>query len=498
MSQFAAPKQAGKLLRLPFWLRLEISERRLLLRSVDLLLIGISIVGSLLVWSFWGQRPLTFDVLRDQVLWMVLLFLGWPLWLALSDMYNVRMSARLAGSVARVLIGALVVTFVYLILFFISSRAPAYDIFPRIISGLSASPPLRLVPVGAIGISTCLLLLWRASYIWLLSGPLTWRRALILGAGGAGTTLCTTLLQLHDTHYHIIGFVDDDPAKQHTQISGIPVLGGHNALVRLIREHSADEIVVAISDDMRGTLFQTLMDCHERGIAITPMPLLYERLTGKIAVEHIGSQWYAALPIQKHAARTAFQFVKRLIDLAVGLLLGIVFVLLCPLIALAIRLDSPGPLFYRQERVGLHGRRFYVTKFRSMAPDAERAGEARWADRDDQRITRVGRVLRRMRLDELPQALNVLKGEMSVVGPRPERPQFIEQLQCQIPFYRTRLAARPGLTGWAQINYGYGNTVEDALVKLQYDLYYLKHQSPWFDLKIILRTIGVVLRMQGQ
>src|SRR5690606_19701763 len=143
-------------------------------------------------------------------------------------------------------------------------------------------------------------------------------------------------------------------------------------------------------------------------------------------------------------------------------------------------------------------RRFFVYKLRSMVKDAERDGEAQWASRDDPRVTRVGRWLRRTRLDELPQVLNVIRGEMSMVGPRPERPQFIEQLQREIPFYRTRLAAKPGLTGWAQINYGYGSTVEDALVKLQYDLFYLKHQSVWFDLLILLRTTVVVLRMKGQ
>jgi lipopolysaccharide/colanic/teichoic acid biosynthesis glycosyltransferase len=185
-------------------------------------------------------------------------------------------------------------------------------------------------------------------------------------------------------------------------------------------------------------------------------------------------------------------------DLALGAALLVLLLVLLPVIALAIRLDSPGPVFYRQERVGRHGRRFFVYKLRSMQQDAERDGEAQWAAPGDPRVTRVGRWLRRARLDELPQVLNVVRGEMSLVGPRPERPQFVEQLQRDIPFYRTRFAARPGLTGWAQINYGYGSTVEDALIKLQYDLYYLKHQSPWFDLVILLRTVAVVLRLKGQ
>ena len=266
----------------------------------------------------------------------------------------------------------------------------------------------------------------------------------------------------------------------------------------IVESHAIDEVILAISAQMTGSLFQTIMDCHERGVAITPMPLLYEQLTGKVAVEHIGSQWYVALPFETNPFGSIYRLGKRLFDLICGLLIGIVFFVTLPVVALAIKLSSPGPVFYRQERMGLHGKPFVVMKYRSMVEDAESDGKAKWATKNDTRITPIGRIMRKTRLDELPQVINVLKGDMSMVGPRPERPQFIAQLQKQIPFYRTRLAAKPGLTGWAQVNYGYGATVEDALIKLQYDLYYLKHQSVWFDLKIMLRTFAVVLKMKGQ
>jgi exopolysaccharide biosynthesis polyprenyl glycosylphosphotransferase len=245
-------------------------------------------------------------------------------------------------------------------------------------------------------------------------------------------------------------------------------------------------------------LFQQVMDCHERGVSITPMPIMYERLTGKIAVEHIGSQWYVALPLEKESFSIANAIFHRAIDLVFGLLFFILFLLLTPFIALAIRLDSNGSIFYRQERMGLHGKVFHVYKFRSMKQDAESRGIAIWASENDPRVTRVGKFIRKTRLDELPQTMNVLLGDMSMVGPRPERPQLVAQLQKQIPFYRTRLAAKPGLTGWAQVNYGYVGTVEDTLVKLQYDLYYIKHASAWFDLRILVKTIGVVLRLEGR
>jgi lipopolysaccharide/colanic/teichoic acid biosynthesis glycosyltransferase len=186
-----------------------------------------------------------------------------------------------------------------------------------------------------------------------------------------------------------------------------------------------------------------------------------------------------------------------MLDIGLGLLGALIFISLLPFLALAITLDCPGPILYRQARSGLGGRPYRMLKLRTMVPDAEEDGLARWASVDDERITRVGRFLRKTRLDELPQVFNVLHGEMSIVGPRPERPEFIAELQDKIPFYRTRLVVKPGLTGWAQIHYGYGNTVEDALVKLQYDLYYIRHWSLWMELYVIFKTIGVMFRFGG-
>jgi lipopolysaccharide/colanic/teichoic acid biosynthesis glycosyltransferase len=173
------------------------------------------------------------------------------------------------------------------------------------------------------------------------------------------------------------------------------------------------------------------------------------------------------------------------------------FGLIFPCLALLIVIDSPGPVFYKQERVGKAGRTFTFMKLRSMIPDAEAQSGPLWAVHADPRVTRVGRLLRKSRLDELPQLVNVLRGEMSLVGPRPERPAFVEQLQQEIPFYRARLTVLPGLTGWAQVNYGYGSTVEDALIKLQYDLYYIRHRSLLLDGLILLRTVGKIVRLQG-
>jgi exopolysaccharide biosynthesis polyprenyl glycosylphosphotransferase len=196
---------------------------------------------------------------------------------------------------------------------------------------------------------------------------------------------------------------------------------------------------------------------------------------------------------------TSFDRVgSRVLDIVCGLIIAAIFAVVFPFVAIAIKLDSPGAIFYKQERVGLNGAKFTIYKLRSMVQNAERNGQAQWAVKGDSRITKVGNFIRKTRLDELPQVINVLKGEMSMVGPRPERQQFMDKLETQIPNFNKRLAVKPGLTGWAQVNYGYGSTVEDAQIKLNYDLYYCKHQSLALNFQILLRTFAVVLKMQGQ
>jgi exopolysaccharide biosynthesis polyprenyl glycosylphosphotransferase len=191
------------------------------------------------------------------------------------------------------------------------------------------------------------------------------------------------------------------------------------------------------------------------------------------------------------------RMAKRLLDLIIVFFALPVMLIFIPLVALAIKLDSPGPVFYRQVRCGRSGKPFMIYKFRTMYVDAERDGKARWATKDDPRITRVGRLLRKTRLDELPQVLNILQGEMSIVGPRPERPEFVEELKQVIPYYHTRLLVKPGLTGWAQVQFNYTSSVEDTVTKLQYDLYYIHRWTLWLDIYIMFRTISVVIGLKG-
>lgn len=471
-------------------LRLEFSERRLFLRLGDVAMIVAGGLFGLAVWSTIAGYNIDGLFLRDHIGWLALIGGCWLSWLFLADLVDLKQAVRIRSSARRIVLGSFVIGSLYVAYFFVRAVP---------LGGASESgviPPLRLAPGVAIISTAILLIVWRMVYALLFLAPHLRRRVLILGAGAAGNTMLQALKM--NPHFDVVGLLDDDPEKHGQAMQDAHVIGGVDSLRAMADRHGFDELVVAISAGVSGDLFQTIVDCHERGIAITPMPLLYEQLTGRIAVEHIGSQWYVALPFAPHATGPLYRLAKRVFDLAIGCVLFAVFLVVLGPVAILIQIDGRGRVFYLQERVGLHGNPFTVYKFRSMREDAEYDGKARWASKGDNRVTRVGRFLRKSRLDELPQVINVLKGEMSIVGPRPERQQFIDELQQQIPFYRTRLAAKPGLTGWAQVSYGYGSSVEDAMVKLQYDLYYLKHQSPWFDANIILRTVAVVLRMKGQ
>ncbi len=468
-------------------LSLEFSERKLLLFIGDLLLTMTGIIGSLWYWTHLTHRTFGWDLVKYHSLWTISMAIGWSIWMYINDLYDLRIAVQLKRTLQRIGSGGGLIGLVYLIYYFVvTAPAPLGEAF------LS----LRFAPGLAILVTTMLLIVWRYIYAVFLGAGHVKRRVLIFGAGVTGTLLAEVFQQ--HPHYQTIGFIDDNPQLKGSKSEIVPILGNRHRLLSTIDDNAIDEIVLAISNPIDNDLLQLLTNCHERGLTVTPMPVIYEKLTGKVAVEHIGSQWYSALPLKKNPFETFNRIGKRLLDLSCGLIIAAILGIVFPFVAIAIKLDSPGPIFYKQERVGQYGSKFTVFKFRSMVQNAERNGKAQWAVKGDARITRVGNFIRKTRLDELPQVMNVLRGEMSMVGPRPERYQFIQELQKEIPFYRTRLAAKPGLTGWAQVNYGYGSTIEDALIKVQYDLYYLKHWSPWLDLKILLRTFSVVLKMQGQ
>jgi sugar transferase (PEP-CTERM system associated) len=302
-------------------------------------------------------------------------------------------------------------------------------------------------------------------------------------------------LEKNNPGYKILGYVDDRPSEAISLNNGFRVLGKSQQLQEIVAVNHASTIVVALTE-RRGTLpMQAIMDCKLRGVRVEDWPGFYEKLTGKIVVQNLRPSW---LIFSDGFTRTRFtRLVKRVFDLVLSILFLAVGWPVFLFVAIAIKLDTPGPVLLRQERVGERGRTFTLLKFRTMVENAETLTGPVWATEKDPRITRVGRWLRKIRLDEFPQILNVIKGEMSFIGPRPERPHFVTQLQGKIPYYAQRHTIKPGITGWAQVRYSYGATFEDAEEKLQYDLYYVKNMSLFLDMLILLYSIQVVLFGKG-
>lgn len=321
------------------------------------------------------------------------------------------------------------------------------------------------------------------------------RKILIMGTGPLARQLAREILKHREYGLSVSGFVDDDPSLLGVSIVNPKVIGLTKDLRQVTSDNGINNVAVEILD-RRGRLpVDDLLELKMQGIRVEEATSIYERITGKIAIENLKPSWMVFGEGFEVSRSVAVQ--KQIISFCGSLFLLLLSLPLFPLIALLIKLDSRGPVFHRQQRVGENGTIFTIYKFRSMRQDAERETGAVWAKAGDKRITRVGKYLRRLRLDELPQLINVFKGDMSLVGPRPERPEFVKELSKTIPFYYLRHSVKPGVTGWAQINFRYGNSVEDTIEKLQYDLFYIKNVSLALDLLIILNTIKTVLVRQG-
>ncbi len=318
------------------------------------------------------------------------------------------------------------------------------------------------------------------------------QRVLVLGVGPLAEVIEKTIKQSHG-NYVLAGFVQ--PAVDIMTVSAEQVVGSVEDITALVRQQRANQLVVAVTEQ-RGVLpVKELLDCKLNGVDVLDSPSFYERITGKLLIENIQPSWF----IYSNGFRsTVFKdFYKRLLDLCFSLLGIVLAAPLFPLVAILVKVDSPGAVLFRQIRVGQRGKEFAILKFRTMRQDAESATGAVWSQKNDSRITRIGGFLRKTRLDEIPQLFNVLKGQMSFIGPRPERPEFVTQLTESIPYYSRRHFVKPGLTGWAQVCYPYGASEEDALEKLRYDLYYIKNYSILLDLFIVLETIKVVIYGRG-
>ena len=462
--------------------QLKVTERRLVLRLGDVVATVIAVLLSLLIWSIVdGRRPYNLAFILEQGYWLVLLPGLWLLLASANDFYDLQpVAAGRMATAGRLVLITLQLVVIYLVIFFLSPR----ETLPR----------LFILYYGAT--SFVLIMIWRLARPQVMNWASERRRALIVGADWGGELIVEAIREHAPDQYELVGAIGG-PEDGVVGVDGLEVLGTGQEMLEIARRHSVTEVIVATPCELSGDLFQGVMDCHQQGISIVPMTLLYERLTGRVPVEYVGKDWAIILPIEAASIFDPYPLLKRLFDLLLATCGMAIFAVLLPFLAIVMQLDSPGPIFFSQTRVGKGGKPFRIVKLRSMIPDAEKHTGAVFASKNDQRITRVGRLLRKSRLDEVPQLWNVLRGEMSMIGPRPERPEFIAELSAEIPFYRARLAVKPGVTGWAQVRYGYGSETADHLIKLQYDLYYVRHHSLLLDLQIAIRTAGKMLSFAG-
>lgn len=453
---------------IPFF---QIQERRWLLAGVDVFLVAGWMA---LAYRLWHDRahPRPGNIAHLPIEWVIGAACVWLAFAWLAGAYELDAADKRGA--------ALKATAAVSVLAFIAALV-TYSLF------LKTYPrPALALDVVAIPLSIAL---WRMTYATVLARPAYAMRLLLVGDALACDVL-TAAAGDREPYYRLLGFVAA------TETADPRYWGESRRLLEVAVRNRVHRVVIGPRQDMSDGLTAAICSCIELGIEVMDFNTAYEEITGKLAVDHVGDRWLASLPTRPNSSRLE-EAAIRLLDIG-GALVGLALTaVLGPVISLGILLESGFPIFYRQVRLGQGGKPFAIYKFRSMRADAESDG-ARWAANGDRRATRVGSYLRRAHLDELPQFWNVLRGEMSLVGPRPERPEFTEELSHSIPFYRLRLAVRPGLTGLKQIRVGYAATPEEHLEVLRHDLYYIKHRSLALNIQLMARTAAAVCGMEGR
>ena len=462
--------------------RMKPQERKTILILGHILAVILALAVALLSWATeddWLGLSMNFLLERPDPWFFLLPFL----WLVLMyPLYNLRRVTSFQFALKVVGVSAFSCIAIYLLIFVL---APAKSL------------PRRGV-IGFFIAAALFTLLWRRIFVRFFFVKDAFINTVIVGAGKAGTRMAEIINTTAGVPYIVVGFIDDDVNKIGTKIEGYPVLGGSDRYFEILQEHNVTQVIMAISNHLDERMFDALTESEEHGVQVTTMPLVYEELLGRVPVHLLNTDWLLRSFYDLSHTSLFYEIAKRFFDI-IGGLIGMVFMaLITPFVALATLIDSGRPIFYSQERLGLRGSSFRIFKFRTMVQNAEMDGVARPASEHDNRITRVGNFLRKSHLDEMPQFFNVLRGDISLVGPRAERPQIVKDLQREVPFYRARLLVRPGITGWAQVNFGYASGAEENTIKLEYDLYYIKHRSLLMDLSIIFHTLKTIFGLKGR
>ena len=462
--------------------RFRFVERRVMLINGDILAEVLALVFSLFIWGNQSEFlgfSITF-ILERVPGWFFFLPLGWLF--LMIELYDVRKASSWNHTLQSVGTAGVIGSILYLGVYF-------------------TSPPESLPRIGVAAFilaSVIFTLIWRYFYIRVLTSAQFLRRVLLVGGGASGKILLESFNKLDPRPYFLIGIIDDDPTKFDSEIEGYKVIGSGENLLNIVHKERISDVIVAITGVINGETFQSLLDVQELGVEITRMPVAYEDINQQVPIRILEADWILRSFVDDTSVSGVYHILKRLMDIVGGFIGVLIFLFLLPGVTFLVLLDDGFPIFYRQERMGKSAKPYTIIKFRTMVKNAEVDGEAKWASENDQRVTKIGRFLRRTHLDEFPQFLNVLKGEMSLVGPRSERPSLINKLQKQVPFYRARLLVKPGVTGWAQINYGYPETIDETINKLEYDLYYIKNRTVLLDLRIILGTPATIFGFKGK
>ena len=454
-----------------------ISERKILLRIVDL-------VSILLVLSFISIK-FDFDyftITTENWSWVFVLVLYISVFGTVFELYDLQKSSKLDKVLANIVLTASITVLFYILTPFFTPFLPSNRI-------------QILYFYLAIIIA---LFLWRWLYIKFITTPRFYKKVLLVGEISNIETIVSAFKN-SDPNYKIVGFINCE-AKTNDGITYKGVLEYQpEDIHRVIQEENISEIVVASynAETITSEIYLDLIVLLERGFPIKEYTQVYEDITYRVPVQFVGKDFYKYFPFSRSNQNKLYQFFHRFFDLIISLIGAAICISLIPFIFLGNLIANKGPIIYSQDRVGKNGKIFQMLKFRTMIVDAEKEG-AVWAIKNDSRVTNFGKFLRRSRLDEMPQFFNILRGDMSLIGPRPERPYFVKELSKVIPFYETRHIIKPGLTGWAQVKVRYGSTVEDSLLKLQYDLYYIKHRSFFLDANVIIKTLSTMIFFRGQ
>ena len=436
---------------------------------------GMVILGSYL--RFWGNISF-FEAYKEIILKALLITASVQLCLYYFDLYDLKIFRRNLELIIRLFqslgVSSIILAFLYYLFPFLIIRRGIF-----------------IISLGFIGM---VIVFWRMVYNHFLKTRELDQKILVVGSGSLAKNIAKAIIGSEDSGFKVVGFVSETPGRTGERLVNPSIMGDQTQIFDIAQREGIDRIIVAL-EERRGKFPQEeLLKCKMSGIDVQEGINFYEHLTGRLQVESLRPSFLIFSSRFKKSTLTLQ--IKRSAEFMLSLVGLILFSPLILIISILIKIDSRGPIFYKQERVGENGTTYNLLKFRSMAENAESNGPV-WAKKDDARITRVGRWIRKWRFDEIPQVINVLRGDMSIVGPRPERPFFVEMLRKEIPYYDQRLFVKPGITGWAQIRYPYGASKEDALEKLKYDLYYIKNFSLLFDVVIIFETMKVVLFGKG-